>query len=79
MVSLIELVKSVLHIPEQEEQDICGFCGMPGADKIPHPVHWPGENTAGTPYVHATCENAECSRAHSMLTDKQRKSFLMSL
>lgn len=56
--------------------DICGFCGLPGADKIPHPIQWPGEESAGTEYVHAACEDAECKRAHALLTDKQRIEFL---
>jgi len=24
-----------------DEEDICGLCGLGGADKIPHPIHWP--------------------------------------
>jgi len=44
-------------------EDICGFCGFPGADKIPHPVRWPGEEPAGTEYVHARCEQEETRRA----------------
>jgi hypothetical protein len=24
-----------------ENEDICGLCGEPGADKFAHPVHWP--------------------------------------
>jgi len=59
-----------------ESEDICGFCGQPGANKYPHPVRWPGENSAGTELVHAECENKECRRAHSLLTDKQRRDFL---
>lgn len=62
-----------------DSEDICGFCGLPGADKIPHPVRWPGEESAGTPYVHAACEEEECRRAHAAFTDKQRASFLRSL
>lgn len=57
-------------------EDICGFCGLPGADKIPHPIRWPGEVSAGTELVHAECEDAECKRAHNLLNDKQRKAFL---
>lgn len=56
--------------------DLCGFCGQPGADKIPHPVRWPGEDSAGTPYVHATCEADECRMAYGALTDQQREEFL---
>ncbi len=44
--------------------DICGFCGLPGADKIPHPIRWPGEQHPNTELVHAECEQEECSRAH---------------
>ena len=62
-----------------EPQDICGFCGLPGADKIPHHVRWPGEDSAGTEYVHAACEDAECKRAHAILSDKQRANFLRTL
>ena len=61
------------------DQDICGFCGLPGADKIPKPVYWPGEDSAGTEFVHMACENAESARAHSLLTDKQRQDFLRGL
>lgn len=59
-----------------EAEDICGFCGEPGADKMPHPVRWPGEESARTELVHAECEHEECRRAHAELTDQQRKSFL---
>lgn len=62
-----------------EPEDICGFCGKPGADKIPHPVYWPGENSAGTEYVHAACENAECERAMNLLTKQQRNRFIEEL
>ena len=62
--------------PELEDEDVCGFCGRPGADKIPHPVRWPGEQSAGTALVHASCEDCECSRAHAALNDKQREAFL---
>jgi hypothetical protein len=61
------------------DEDICGFCGKPGADKLPHPVRWPGEESAGTEYVHADCESDECQRAHSLLSDRQRQQFLRSL
>ena len=60
-------------------EDLCGFCGRPGADKVPHPVRWPGESAAGTPYFHATCEDEECRRAHALLSDEQRLNFLRTL
>ena len=59
--------------------DICGFCGLPGADKVPHPVRWPGEERAVTEFVHATCEDADCRRAHAALSDAQRLKFLSTL
>jgi len=62
-----------------EEQDICGFCGKPGADKVPHPVRWRGEESAGTDLIHAACEDAECGRAHRLLSDAERLAFLRSL
>lgn len=62
-----------------DEEDICGFCGLPGADKFPHPIRWPGEQSAGTEFVHAACEEEECGRAHRALSDQQRQSFLRSL
>ncbi len=62
-----------------EEEDICGLCGQPGADKFHHPVYWPGEQQPGTELVHADCENEECRRAHAALTDKQRKAFLRTI
>ena len=62
-----------------EDTDICGFCGERGADKTPHPVRWPGEQSAGTEYVHAYCEQEETMRAHRLLSDKQRRDFLRSI
>ena len=59
-----------------DDEDICGLCGLPGADKIPHPIHWPGEQIPDTDLVHASCEAEECRRAHSLLSDKQRQDFL---
>ena len=62
-----------------EEDDICGLCGEAGADKIAHPVHWPGEQVPDGSMVHADCENEECRRAHAALNDQQRETFLSSL
>jgi len=59
-------------------EDICGFCGFPGADKIPHPVRWPGEEPAGTEYVHARCEQEETRRAHEALSVAERAAFLLT-
>lgn len=60
----------------ERDDDVCGFCGLPGADKIPHPHLWPGERSAGTEYVHADCENEECARAHAALTPAERQRCL---
>lgn len=62
-----------------EEGDICGLCGKPGADKVRHPVHWPGECVPEGPYVHSECEDQECARAHAELTPEQRTAFLRTI
>ena len=62
-----------------ELDEVCGFCGLSGADKFPHPVRWPGEASAGTALVHADCEHQECQRAHANLSDDQRRSFLQTI
>jgi len=46
-----------------EDEDICGLCGLPGADKIPNQEHWPAERVPDRPFVHAECERAECEMA----------------
>ena len=58
------------------EEDICGLCGEPGADKFAHPCHWPGEQIPEGPLVHAECEAEECRRAHAALSNAERKAFL---
>jgi hypothetical protein len=50
--------------------DICGFCGEAGADKIPHPIRWPGEQNPNSELVHAECETIECARAHQEYFNK---------
>lgn len=62
-----------------EDQDICGLCGQPGADKFAHPIHWPGERTPDSDLVHEECEDKECRRAHSLLSDKERERFLRAI
>jgi hypothetical protein len=62
-----------------DHEDICGFCGEPGAGKMPHPVRWPGEESAGTELVHAECEQAECGRAHAALSPDEREAFLRTV
>ncbi len=69
----------MMNCNTDDTRDICGFCGKPGADKIPHPVRWPGEESAETDYVHAACEEEECRRAHAALSDEERRAFLGTL
>lgn len=57
-------------------EDICGLCGLHGADKIPQPVYWPGEQRPDTNLVHAECEEEECRRAHAALSPSERDAFL---
>lgn len=64
---------------EVDEQDICGLCGEPGADKFPHWEYWPGEQRPGTELVHAECEAEECRRAHAALTPEQIHAVLDSI
>lgn len=59
-----------------ENEDICGLCGLPGADKIPHPIHWPDEQVPDTDLVHAECEANECARASALCQGKARDEFL---
>lgn len=53
-----------------EDEDICGLCGQPGADKIAHQVYWPGEQRPTGQLVHAQCEDEECRRAHQEFMSK---------
>ena len=64
---------------QNDELDICGLCGQPGADKVPHPCHWPGEEVPNTKFVHAECEEAECRRAHAALSPREREAFLRTI
>jgi hypothetical protein len=61
-----------------ESNDICGLCGQPGADKIPHPIYWPDEKIPDTDLVHAECESAECERASALCQGKARDEFLQN-
>jgi len=60
----------------EDNEDICGLCGELGADKIMHPIHWPGEQVPDSEYVHASCEDEECRRAHAALSQDERDRFL---
>lgn len=71
--------EKAFRVGEFFSDDICGLCGQPGADKIPHPIHWPGETIPDTNLVHAECEDEECKRAHALLSDDERQRFLRSI
>ena len=65
------------------DEDICGLCGEPGADKVAlwvgGGVYWPGETVPDSRYVHDECERAETERAFNALTPGERERFLRSL
>ena len=61
-----------------EYEDICGLCGLPGADKIPHPIRWPSERAPDTGLVHSECEAAECARASALIQGRERDEFLLN-
>ncbi len=63
----------------ESDDDTCGLCGHPGADKIPHPHYWPGERRPDGPLVHASCEEEECGRAHALLSQAERDAVLRSI
>jgi hypothetical protein len=52
------------------EDNICGLCGLPCADKKPHEHYWPGEKHPNTPMVHSECECDECERAFLALPEE---------
>jgi hypothetical protein len=58
------------------DDDLCGLCGLPGADKIPHPEYWPGERRPETDLIHAECEVEETERAFMALSEEERRSHL---
>lgn len=62
-----------------DEDDICGLCGLPGADKIPHPIYWPQEQRPDTDLVHDECERAECERASALCQGREREEFLNNI
>ncbi|MDS4029478.1 MAG: hypothetical protein RKO66_05345 [Candidatus Contendobacter sp.] len=63
----------------ESDEDICGLCGLPGADKIPHTIRLPGETVPTSEFVHAECEQLEMERAFYALSEDQRREFLSSL
>lgn len=63
-----------------EQDDICGLCGEPGADKMAlwtgGGIYWPGEVRPDSECVHWECEEAETRRAHAALTQPQRDAVI---
>lgn len=68
----------VQEYPDADE-DICGLCGLPGADKIPHPIHWPQERVPDTDLVHAECEQEACAEGAAKCQGREREQFLASI
>lgn len=70
------------YVKEDEDEDVCGLCYEPGADKMAlwtgGGVYWPGERRSETEFVHAECEREETERAHSELTEEQRRTCIES-
>ncbi len=66
--------------PADENRDLCGLRGLPGADKMATwtgaGVYWPGERRSETELVHQECEQEETRRAHSELSQAERDRFL---
>ena len=68
---------------EEDEEDICGLCGEPGADKMATwtggGVYWPGEEIPDSEFVHDECEREERARAHSLLSTEEIRAILRGL
>lgn len=77
--TILEGILVVKSTETADQDDICGLCGQPGADKVAHPIHWPGERIPNGRFVHEVCEDEECCRAHALLSDDERQRFLWSL
>ena len=66
-----------------EDEDICGLCGEPGADKMAMwtggGVYWPGETVPDAEFVHQECEQEETRRAHALLSQDERDAVLRGI
>ena len=64
-------------------EDICGICGQPGADKMAlwtgGGKYWPGEFIPESELVHSECEKSEQQRAFYSLTEEERRRYLNSI
>lgn len=67
----------------ETNDDICGLCGEPGADKMAlwtgGGIYWPGETVPDTEFVHQECEQEETARAHAALSQGQRDEVLAAI
>ncbi len=65
------------------DEDICGYCGESGADKMAlwtgGGVYWPGAFIPETEVVHQYCEQEDTRRAFDALSAKQRAKFLRNI
>ena len=68
---------------QQNDDDICGYCGKPGADKMAlwtgGGMYWPGEFVPETRVVHSKCEREETRRAHEALSQEQIDAVLRGI
>lgn len=61
------------------DDEICGLCELPGADKIPHPMYWPDERRPDTDYVHIKCEELEEEIGSNLCQGAARMAFLRNI
>lgn len=73
------MMASIGEVQESMDDDICGLCGEPGADKIPHPIRWPRERRPDTDLVHAECERQACAEGSAACQGRERDAFLNSI
>jgi hypothetical protein len=67
-------VTPILH--KRKANDICGYCGKPGAVTLPDVVRWPRQKAPGSEFVHASCQSQERRRACEVMTEAERDAFL---
>lgn len=57
----------------REAEDICGFCGLGGADKIPAPLQYQDQMDPESDYVHQECEREEEERCAEIEWERRRR------
>ena len=55
--------------------DICGYCGKPGAEKLPL-CSWPNQDDPQSEYVHAECENKAAQEAMDACSQQERDNWI---